>query len=375
MNSKEAFKPALIGGIELKNRFVRSATSDPIAENNAPSQEIINKYEKLCEGELGLIIMGYLVFSKTDHYSEKDLSMNNDTISGFKKVTDMAHNYGTKIVAQLNHNSTQLFFKPEGNVYGPSEYTDPVSGIMATAFSKEQIHELIKEYGQAAACAKDAGFDGVQLHAAHGYMLNKFLSPVFNKRTDEYGGDLERRMQIVIDILREIKNVCGSDFPVGIKLNSSDFDSEDKGVNEADFLVISENLSLKGINSIEVSGGTLAGVYSFSRAKKHSAYHFASAKRLSEIITTSVILVGGLRDVDEIETILNDTNIAAVSLSRPLIRELDLVKRWMNGDRSKAKCVACNGCFNHKGVQCFFTLSKEEQDVQRPVMKMMQSNN
>ena len=369
MYTKEVFSTTVLGGIEVKNRFVRSATSDPNAENFVPNKTIFEKYEDLCKGEVGTIVMGYIVFSKSDHYAENSLELAAETVSEFKKVTDMAHGYGTKMVAQINHATTQLFFQPESTVYGPSEYTDPMNGIQATAFSKEQIQELITEFGQAAAYAKEAGFDGVQIHGAHGYMLNKFMSPLYNKRKDEYGGDVHGRMKIVLDVLSEIKSTCGEDYPVWIKLSSTDFEVDNKGLKEEDFLVIGEKLSVNGIDAIEVSGGSMAGVHGSARSKKYAAYHLDAAKKLTEKVDTQVILVGGLRDIDEMETILNNTKIEAFSMSRPLVRESDLIKRWMNGDRTKAKCVACNGCFNPNEIECFFNLSKEKQQEYKEMMK------
>lgn len=369
MNAKEVFNTTLLGGIEVKNRFIRSATNDPNAENFIPNKAIFDKYEDLSKGEVGTIIMGYMAFSKSDHYAGNSLELGADTVAEFKKVTDMAHGYGTKMIAQINHASTQLYFQPEGTVYGPSEYTDPMNGIKATAFSKEQIQEFVKEFGQAAAYAKEAGFDGVQIHGAHGYMLNKFMSPLYNQRTDEYGGDVYGRMKIVLDILSEIKSTCGENYPVWIKLSSTDFEVDNKGLNEEEFLVIGEQLAANGIDAIEVSGGSMAGIHSSARSKKYAAYHLDAAKKLSEKVDTPVILVGGLRDVNEMNNILSETKIEAFSMSRALVRESDLVKRWMNGDGTKAKCIACNSCFNPNGIECFFNLSKEKQQEYREMMQ------
>ena len=374
MNTKRTFEPTVVGGIEVKNRIFRSATFESMAVDGEPGHKMYEMYENLSKGEVGLIITDYIGFSQTDHHSETAVILKNDTsIPGLKKLTDTVHQYGTKIVAQLNHTGSQLFSQPQGPAFGPSDFTDPFTGINATAFSQEQIQDFIKEFGGAASNAKSAGFDGVQIHGAHGYLLSKFLSPEFNHRTDEYGGSINKNSHIVSEIVNEIKNQCGRDFPVWIKLNSSDFHPQDQGVTEKDFLNIAEELSKIGIDAIEVSGGTMSGTYFPSRSKKHSAYHLESAKKLTEKINTSVILVGGLRNIDTIDSIISETKIDAVSMSRPLIREPDLVKKWMNGDRKKADCVACTGCFNPNGTQCFFTLNEEEKTQQRPIMKMMNS--
>jgi 2,4-dienoyl-CoA reductase-like NADH-dependent reductase (Old Yellow Enzyme family) len=175
----------------------------------------------------------------------------------------------------------------------------------------------------------------------------------------------------VLEILHEIRTRCGRDYPVWVKLNCSDFDPAGQGLNEDDFPAIAGELAQNGIDAIEVSGGTFSGKYSPCRSKKHAAYHLECAKKLTEQVDIPVILVGGLRNIDTIDSIISNTKIDAISMSRPLIREPELVKRWKDGDRKDAECEACNGCFNPNGTQCFFKLSEEEKAKQKEVMKLM----
>ncbi|PKQ62310.1 hypothetical protein BZG02_13450 [Labilibaculum filiforme] len=373
MNKELAFEPAVVGGIEVKNRIFRSATQEIMPIDGKPSPRMFKMYEDLCEGEVGLIITGASAFSNLDHYPGQITDMKSGHIAELKKLTDSVHQYGTKIVAQIYYAAAQLFFNPEAPVYGPSEYVDPVSGLTATALTKEQISLLVKEFGQAAFVAKEAGFDGVQLHGAHGYVFDKFLDPTYNTRTDEYGGDFENRIRFLTEVIEEIKSRCGKDYPLWIKLTCSDFLPENKGITVEDFLAVGVAISKKGIDAIEVSGGSMTGTYSPLRSKKHAAFHLEEAKRLTEKVDASVIAVGGFREIDVVESALAETKIDAVSIGRALVREPKLIKRWMNGDRSKATCIACNGCFNPNGVQCFFDLTKEEQEKQRPMMEMMRA--
>lgn len=233
----------------------------------------------------------------------------------------------------------------------------------------------MREFGAAGALAKEAGFYGVQLHGAHGYLLDKFLNPSVNKRNDEYGGCLENRSRIDEEVLQEIKGQCGADYPVWIKLNCSDFAEDGSGITEPEFLRVAERLSQKGLDAVEVSGGSLVGKYSPCRSKKHTTYHLDSAMKAADSIRSSVILVGGVRDLETAESILTDTKIEAISLSRPLIRQPDLIKKWEEGDHAPVKCVSCNGCFNPTGTQCFFHLSAEAKEAQRPISKMMSPKN
>jgi 2,4-dienoyl-CoA reductase-like NADH-dependent reductase (Old Yellow Enzyme family) len=371
MGINKLFESTKVGGIVVKNRIFRSATYEGTAENGKISKQILDTYSKLADGGVGLIITGYMCVSKTDNPGSKTVMITNDSfIQDLRKLTDTVHNKGVKIVAQLNHTTSQIYFQPQGYVYGPSNIVDPITGITTIPLSIKQISELIIEFGDAAIRAKTAGFDGVQIHCAHGYLLNRFLSPVFNKRSDKYGGTLQNNLNIVLEILEEIKRRCGEDFPVWVKLNCSDFYNTKEEVDNETFLFNSRELSLKGIDAIEVSGGTPFGQYQSSRSKEHEAYHLDCAIKLQNSVNASVILVGGLRKIDIIEHIISDMEIDAVSLCRSLIREPDLINRWERGDKKVADCVACNGCFNPQGAKCFFLLSKEEKAAQLSVIKL-----
>ncbi|WP_051284352.1 NADH:flavin oxidoreductase [Desulforegula conservatrix] len=372
MAAKKSLSSATVGGIEVKNRIFRSATHEGFADKNKVSDRLIQMYRDLSAGGVGLIITGYVNVSNTDNPGPHTVTLTDDScIPGLQKLAETVHQHGSRIVAQLNHATSQIFSVPKGTVYGPSDVADPATGIKPVPFTTEQIRELVKEFGEAALRAKKAGYDGVQIHGAHGYLLSKFLSPLFNTRTDEYGGSPEKNRKVALDVLEEIKNKCGNNFPVWIKLNCSDFDHAGAGLDTEEFIEVARALAEKGIDAIEVSGGTFAGKFTPCRSKKHSAYHLNEAKMLLEAVSVPVILVGGLKNIDSIDQILSETDIEAVSMSRPFIREPDLVKRWMNGDRKDATCISCNGCFNPKGTQCFFNLSEDDKAVQKEIMKFM----
>lgn len=376
MKSKNAFETAVVGGIEVKNRMIRSATLEYMGEDGLPSQRLFKMYDELCDGEVGLIITGNIGFSASDHHQGYMVLLDAEhALQKVSELTSAVHAKGTKIVAQLNHTSSQIFAMPDGPAYGPSDGPDLVTGIPATALSVEQIKELVREFGAAAALAKEAGFDGVQIHGAHGYMLDKFLNPSVNHRTDAYGGSVENRARFAEEVVQEIKQQCGADYPVWIKLNCSDFTEDGSGIIEPEFLQTSERLSLVGLDAVEVSGGSLVGKCSPCRSKRHTAYHLDSAKKAADRIDASVILVGGVRDLETAENILADTKIDAISLCRSLIRQPDLIKKWATGDRAPAECISCNGCFNPAGTQCFFHLTAEGKEAQKPIMQMMSPKN
>lgn len=369
---KTLFETCTVGAIDIKNRIIRSATHEGTAIDGMVSDTFVELYEHLSKGNIGLIITGYAAVSETDHAGPTTLALTDDSvIEGLTHITKIAHEQGTKIMAQLNHQSSSLWSTPKGQVFGPSAVTDPVSGITPEPFTIEQVRMLINEFADAAVRAQKAGFDGVQIHGAHGYLFSKWLSPRYNKRTDEYGGSLANNARVIVETLEAIKDKCGKAYPVWIKLNCSDFDPEDDGVTEKTFLKTANMLTEHGIDAIEVSGGTRDGKHASSRPRKFSAYHRESAEKLAQMADASVVLVGGIRSLDLAEGILANTEIEAISLCRPLIREPQLVKRWAEGDRKDATCVACNGCYNPNGTKCFFTLNDAEKEAQKNIMRML----
>jgi 2,4-dienoyl-CoA reductase-like NADH-dependent reductase (Old Yellow Enzyme family) len=217
----------------------------------------------------------------------------------------------------------------------------------------------VDDFGQAARRAKEAGFEGVQIHAAHGYLLNQFLSPAFNQRTDEYGGRLQNRARIVLDVLRRIQQEVGPDFPVFIKINCEDF--LNNGLTRDDFIQVCAMLDRTGIDAIEVSGGTLlSGKHIPFRKEitfeRDQAYFRQAAKKLKARIKTPVILVGGIRSYLLAERLLDEGYTDYLSMSRPFIREPWLIARWQSGDLRKATCISCNGCLgaarSGRGIYC-----------------------
>jgi len=231
------------------------------------------------------------------------------------------------------------------------------------------IQELIEAFGLAAQRAKKAGFDGVQIHAAHGYLMNQFLSPLFNKRSDAYGGSVENRYQILREVLKKIRSRVGSGFPVLIKLNSQDF--VERGLTLEDSLKIGRLLQEDGIDAIELSGGTFqSGQLMPSRVgitnEEKEAYFLEAAKVFKETIKVPLILVGGIRSLPVAQRIIEQGWADYISMSRPFIRESGLIKRWKSGDPRKASCLSDNQCFGPamagEGIYCVVE-KKEKQKV------------
>jgi 2,4-dienoyl-CoA reductase-like NADH-dependent reductase (Old Yellow Enzyme family) len=223
----------------------------------------------------------------------------------------------------------------------------------------DDIQEIVVAFGQSASRAREAGFDGVQIHSAHGYLLSQFLSPAFNKRVDDYGGPVENRAKLLLEVLRRLRDDAGSDFPVLVKINSQDF--LDGGLTLEDSLKVGAMLQEGGIDAIELSGGTLvSGKLSPSRmgikSEEKEAYFRDSAKAFKEVLKVPIIMVGGNRSFQLAESLVTQGYTDYVSMSRPFIREPYLIKRWASGDLRKAACISDNQCFGPgmagEGIYC-----------------------
>jgi 2,4-dienoyl-CoA reductase-like NADH-dependent reductase (Old Yellow Enzyme family) len=234
--------------------------------------------------------------------------------------------------------------------------------------SIEYIQQVVAAFGAAAKRAQKAGFDGVQIHAAHEYLYTQFLSPVFNRRNDAYGGSVENRARIVLETLDAMRAAVGDDFPILIKMNCQDF--LDGGLTLEDSLKIADMLQNKGIDAIELSGGTrmsgdLGPVRPGISSKEKEAYFRKEAKSFKEMLKIPLILVGGIRSMEMAEQLLDQGLADYISMCRPFIREPGLVKRWASGDRRKATCISDTQCrdaaFSGKGICCVIDKKIQEK--------------
>jgi 2,4-dienoyl-CoA reductase-like NADH-dependent reductase (Old Yellow Enzyme family) len=230
------------------------------------------------------------------------------------------------------------------------------------------VQIVIDKFVNTTARAQKAGFDGVELHGAHGLLLSTFLSPDRSHRNDAYGGSTEGRAKIVTDIIHGIKSTCGEDFHVSIKVNSTDYSPG--GLMPEESLKVCSLLEQAGIDSIEVSamGPSVGGI----RPGINEGYYAPFSKTLKRQVSVPVILTGGHRSVEHMERLLNDAAADFFSLSRPLIREPGLVRRWQEGDLRPADCVSCNQCFSMHGhscirgtIHCDGTITKNRPDTAR----------
>lgn len=361
----QLFKPIAINGMKIPNRFVRSATNESLVDGEGyVTDRLGDMYEALAKGGMGLIITGYAYVRPDGKSSLNQAAIYDDKfIPAYKKTVKRVHKYKTKIALQIAHGGRQT--KPEicgCTPLAPSAVTDSSSGITPKEMNESDILDIIKCFGQAARRAKEAGFDGVQLHAAHGYLLSEFISPYTNRRTDKWGGTVENRAMILIEVLKECRKEVGRGYPILIKLNS--MDGVSGGLNIEESTQIALALDKHEIDAIEVSGGIAeagdvtarAGI----RSRKDEAYFSNYAQRIKQSVSVPVICVGGIRSVEVMEGIINDKKADMVAMSRPLIREPDLVNKIRGGIKTEADCISCSQCWNPEGIRCAQLLKKSE---------------
>jgi 2,4-dienoyl-CoA reductase-like NADH-dependent reductase (Old Yellow Enzyme family) len=342
------FKPFKIGSMDIKNRFMRSATTSYWSDERGIIQpEIIALYSKLAMGRVGLIVKGHLYVKDSGKAHVRMAGISHDYhVPNLKMLTNEVHKYGSKIVAQLNHGGINSLIDKAG----PSPYLvdDEKTGVL----SSDDIHEIIQAFGKAAERAIIAGFDGVQIHGAHGYLISQFLSRLVNRRTDGWGGNLKNRMRLLLQVYEEIRDKIGKGLPILLKINCDDFSP--KGFTIEDSLKVTEVICKKGLNAIEVSGGGLGRQQNLrSRAQSHDpklreAIFAGYAKKLREVAQpTPLALVNGIRSLECMETLITENIVDLISMSRPFIREPNLIKQFMSGQK-KATCTSCDACISEK---------------------------
>jgi len=360
---KKLYEKSTINSLSLANRFIYSATWDGRADDNGyctPGN--IEMLVKRARGGVGLIITGMAYVKPEGKAAPWQLAVSGDEfIDGLAKMAGAIHDARGKVVLQLAH----------GGCFSPAELTkQDALGPSANETGKfpqcremtlQDIDQVVEAFGKAAGRAQKAGFDGVQLHAAHGYLLSQFLSPFFNKRTDNYGGSIENRARILLEVFQEVRNEVGEEYPVFVKINSEDF--VEGGLTVVEMLQVCAMLEKFGVDAIEMSGGTIfaSGAYSSCRmgaldTPEKEVYYKDAAARYKENISVPLLLVGGIRSLEVSGKLVNDALADYVSLCRPLIREPNLITRWKDGDAAPAACIYCNGCFGPglkgNGVQC-----------------------
>ncbi|MCW3992016.1 MAG: NADH:flavin oxidoreductase [Candidatus Bathyarchaeota archaeon] len=338
------FEPFRIGPMEIGNRLMRSATTSRWSdERGVVRPEIIDLYRRLAEGEVGLIVKGHLYVTDPGRAYIGMAGLSHDYhVPMLRRLTEAVHEHDGKIVAQINHTG----YRSRDDPAGPSEYEG--EDLKARALSSDEVRGIVEAFGNSAERAMAAGFDGVQIHGAHGYLISEFLSRLANRRTDEWGGSPENRMRLLMEVYDEIRGKIGGGVPLLLKMNCDDFSPG--GFTIEDSIQVAEAICRRGLDALEVSGGGTgqrqelmdrAGHRDPELAEATFAGHAARIREATR--PTPMALVHGIRSRRCMEAVVEGGLADLVSMCRPFIRKPDLVRRLRMG-QGVARCTTCDEC-------------------------------
>ncbi|MGF1778335.1 NADH:flavin oxidoreductase [Vibrio nomapromontoriensis] len=362
------FTETRLGNMTLKNRFIRSATWENMAtETGHMTDKLYAIYEELAQGEVGLIVTGYANIVEEEKPNAGMMGIYNDSfIDEYKKLTERVHYHGSKIIMQLAYGGTKTTYNVgERVIFAPSDVPEMGTKTPGIAMTKSDIDYIVQAFSEAALRAKQSGFDGIEIHAAHTYLINQFLSPYYNQRDDEYGGSLDNRMRFLLEIYQQTRQRVGDAFPILVKLTASEFFAG--GLTFNDTRKICKALEQVGVDAIIISGNvhgkadTMIGQSYDGYTIQAEGYFHEYGDVISQEVSVPVITVGGLTELNAIDAIATNTNIQYFALSRPLLSEPHLIKRWQTGDRSPVECERCSKCRTKRGNFCVVNKDRKAQ--------------
>jgi 2,4-dienoyl-CoA reductase-like NADH-dependent reductase (Old Yellow Enzyme family) len=367
-------------GVELKNRLVRSATHEAMADSYGfPKDNLFKLYKRLAKGGVGLIITGYTYVSR-DGKTDNMLGIDTDEhISKYRELVDHVHKNGAKIAMQINHCGRQTTKDMTGTqTLAPSAVKDNSFLDTPREMTEQDIENTIEAFAMASKRVKDSNFDAVQLHGAHGFLINQFLCPHTNRRKDKYGGSIENRMRFLKEIYKSCRDQVGDDYPIFIKMSA--YDNMKNGVKEEEGIIMAEMMVDMGFDALEVScgigedgGSTLRGGFPIDVAldtwpmyKKQNVLlrfimrHFGEkivkpvpfsqgfnrdvAKNIKSKVNVPIFLVGGMIDPTVMEEVIEQGDADYISLSRALVHNPKFPNKISGGNMEPSKCLHCNLC-------------------------------
>ena len=330
MDQKKTFQPLQLPcGAVLKNRIVKAAMSDSLGDGiGNPTPDQMRLYERWAQGGVAASVIGEVQISP--HFAEKPGNLVLDTSAdsaAFKALAEKGAANGSQLWLQLGH-AGAMAHPPISCPKGPSALHIP--GLDCDALSMGEIRELPAQFARSAMLAESLGFSGVQIHAAHGFLLSQFLSPLFNQRTDEYGGSLDCRMRLLLEVIDEVRASVGSTFVVALKVNSTD--QLEGGFEQKDALKLLCALDDTGLDLIDISGGTYFPGATAASDSSGGGPYFESFMALARQQTSKpLMLTGGFKTLGQVHTAISSGNMDAIGLARTLVLDPTLVQKWLAG--------------------------------------------
>jgi 2,4-dienoyl-CoA reductase-like NADH-dependent reductase (Old Yellow Enzyme family) len=399
------FTPCQIGPVELRNRTIRSAAFENMCKNNNPTKMLADYHIAVARGGIGMTTIAYASVNKSGISFNGQLYMREEVVPELKKLTDAIHNEGAKASIQLGHCGNMTHWYTCGQIpVGASGGINIYSPTIVRALKEEEIPSLVCDFGNAVKLAKIAGFDCVEIHAGHGYLISQFLSPYTNKRKDKFGGSLENRMKFMKMVMQEVMNAAGNDMAVVVKTNM--YDGFKSGLSEEECLIIAKELENIGVHALVLTAGfvskapmeilrgamplkTLAcymntlrfwwlkigirmmGRWIIPTVPYQEAYFLNPAKRFRKELKIPLIYVGGMISKSKMEEVLNE-GFVAFQLARPLIHDTDFINKIKEGIIEKSECKHSNYCIGRMyslEMKCHHCIDNMPKELRSEIQK------
>lgn len=373
-NDSLLFTPATIGPLTLRNRTIRSAAFEGMAEHYSPSEKLYQYHTSVAAGGIGMTTLAYASVSRSGLSFESQLWMRPEIIPGLRRITDSIHSHGAAASIQLGHCGNMTHISTAGQIpIGASTGFNLYSPTIVRGMSRKEIAEVAKDFGRAVKTAREAGFDAVEIHAGHGYLISQFLSPYTNRRRDEYGGSLDNRMRFMRECMNEVMTAAGSDMAVIVKTNM--YDGFKGGIEIPEALTIAKELEKCGAHALVLSAGFVSrapmvvmrgamplqtmthymhpwwlkygvkavGKYMIKSEPFKECYFLDDALKFRAELKLPLIYVGGIVSREGIEKVLGQ-GFQFVQMGRALINEPDFVNRMRDENRQRCGCDHVNYC-------------------------------
>ena len=367
--SASLFDPGRVGGLALRNRIVRAGTSETMAgEGGEVTDQYVALYETLARHEVGLIFTGHLFCAAQGRYARRQTGIHEDALlPGLRRVTDAVHRHGGRVFAQVAHAGSQSRVD-EADLLAPSAVPNALTGRPVAAATEAEIADAVEAFAAGARRAVAAGFDGVHVHAANGYLISEFSSPAANRRTDRWGGSQTARDRFAVEVVRAVRGAVGPDVPLTLKLGMVDAVPGGLGLEES--VRRAGRLVEAGLDGLEISCGVMRRATDSARKyvvvdrrraladllvhrvfsePEEEAYFLPWTRAVRRAVDTTLIAVGGMRTTATMNGVLAAGDADLVALARPLIREPDLVTQLARGRTGRVACTSCNLCLMHEG--------------------------
>lgn len=406
MNSLEttansAFDPVTLGPLTLRNRFIKSGANEGMCLDGHPTAALVNHHRELAAGGIGMTTVAYMAVSRVGRTLPNQTWMHRDILPDLRVLTDAVHAEGAAISAQITHGGSFVTgMHVRGRLMSASSGFNP-AGMMKANFLQRKMNEsdmeqVIGEFVEAAQLAREAGFDAVEIHMGHGYLLNQFISPMSNRRTDEYGGSPENRVRFPARVLSAVREAVGDDLAVLAKINVADGPS--RGATVEDAIVTARALQDAGAHMLVLSGGRnvestwfmfgsnmnreeiikvmkqtgdrlsafMMKVAAASERKIdfREMYFREYSQKIRAAVEMPLAYLGGVKSMDNVEAAMGD-GFDCVVLARALLRDPDLVEQFRSGGMQHSRCDNCNACvayiYHPDGTRCVYRGENDPQ--------------